>query len=122
MKHSKKVIKYGSGGKTKMYKSGGKLVMVDNPKGEGKVPFYAADKKGPNDLTNARYGSKIKLMRKGASIKKMNMSGLSNSDMDKLNKHSKHHSNKHMKMMIKLMMDCVSFNKSHEMAMEKTGK
>ena len=84
MKHSKKVIKYGSGGKTKMYKSGGKLVMVDNPKGEGKVPFYAADKKGPNDLTNARYGSKIKLMRKGASIKKMDMSGLSNSDMDKL--------------------------------------
>tara|TARA_R110002050_G_scaffold214559_2_gene350740 strand:- start:3549 stop:3728 length:180 start_codon:yes stop_codon:yes gene_type:complete len=55
-------------------------------------------------------------------IKKVNMSGLSDSQKATMNKHKKHHSLAHMKYMIGAMRNGKSFAESHKIAMNKIGK
>ena len=47
---------------------------------------------------------------------------LSKAQENKLSKHKKHHSKKHIREMIKAMLRGRSFNASHGMAMDKVGK
>jgi hypothetical protein len=41
---------------------------------------------------------------------------------DKMKKHSKHHTSKHMKLMRSKMMQGMSFSEAHKMAQKKEGK
>ena len=55
-------------------------------------------------------------------IKKVKLKKLTQAQKDKLNKHAKKHSVKHMRAMRWDVMQGTSFNKAHEMAMSKHGK
>tara|TARA_R110000824_G_scaffold279433_1_gene467661 strand:- start:10201 stop:10371 length:171 start_codon:yes stop_codon:yes gene_type:complete len=48
--------------------------------------------------------------------------GLTDRQVETLDKHKKHHTKKHMDMMIKLMKEGKKFNEAHVIAMKKIGK
>tara|TARA_R100000152_G_C6702705_1_gene131900 strand:- start:458 stop:631 length:174 start_codon:yes stop_codon:yes gene_type:complete len=56
-----------------------------------------------------------------AKIKKTT-DGLTDRQKDTLKKHSKHHTKKHMDMMIRLMKEGKTFTEAHNIAMKKVGK
>lgn len=57
-------------------------------------------------------------MRKGNDMKKE----LTKRQKDTLDRHSKHHTSKHMSMMRKLMKSGKTFTEAHKAAMKKVGK
>ena len=54
--------------------------------------------------------------------KKNEKKKLSKAQLTKLQKHSEHHSTKHMNLMKKLMLQGNNFSKAHKAAMDKVGK
>ena len=72
---------------------------------------------------NREYREKAKAaMGKGGKIKKIDMTGLTKRQQTTMKKHSKHHTNKHMKFMVDAMKKGSTFSESHKMAMKKIGK
>ena len=58
---------------------------------------------------------------KGMKLNKKD-NGLTDRQMETLEKHKEHHSEEHMNMMIKLMKQGKTFTEAHNIAMKKVGK
>lgn len=59
--------------------------------------------------------------KKGMKLNKKN-DGLTDRQIETLEKHKEHHTKKHMDMMIKLMKEGKTFTEAHKIAMDKVGK
>ena len=59
--------------------------------------------------------------KKGMKLNRKN-DGLTDRQKDTLKKHKKHHTKKHMDLMIKLMKEGKTFTDAHNIAMKKVGK
>jgi len=64
-----------------------------------------------------RMGMRLNKYKKGGKIE-----GLTDRQIETLEKHKKHHTKKHMDMMINLMRDGKTFTEAHNIAMKKVGK
>lgn len=61
-------------------------------------------------------------MPKSKSIKGVSVSSLNKRQQSAMSKHSKHHTAKHLKSMVKSMNNGSTFTQSHKIAMDKVGK
>ena len=59
--------------------------------------------------------------KKGMKLNKKN-DGLTDRQIETLEKHKEHHTKKHMDMMIKLMKEGKTFTEAHKIGMDKVGK
>ena len=59
--------------------------------------------------------------KKGMKLNKKN-DGLTDRQIETLEKHKEHHTKKHMDLMIKLMKEGKTFTEAHKVAMDKVGK
>ena len=61
-------------------------------------------------------------MAKAVKIKSVSIKGLTKRQTSAMKRHSKHHTAKHLKAMVKSMRRGSTFTKSHKVAMRKVGK
>ena len=77
--------------------------------------------KGRNDNSQGDRNARGKGSKRKISIKKKT-DGLTDKQKELIKKHRKHHSKKHINLMIKLMKQGKSFKEAHEIAMKEVGK
>ena len=77
--------------------------------------------KGRHDNSQGDRNARGKGSKRKISIKKKT-DGLTDKQKELIKKHRKHHSKKHINLMIKLMKQGKSFKEAHEIAMKEVGK